>query len=108
MAHLTDQDIEKLSKKDSFLMQKTLYEDIKEMSQGEIKMLMVAIFAYVVDGEIADLKEDKFRFVRVAFNRFKKDYQDDSHKWLESCDKKSKRKKEDWQKKQGDKHPIYG
>lgn len=100
MAHLSSEDIEKLSKKDSFLIEKTLYEDIKEMSTGEVKMLMIAIFAYVVDGEIANLKEDKFRFVRVAFNRFKKSYQDDSHKWLESCEKKSQRKKEDWQKKQ--------
>ena len=106
MAYLTDQDIEKLSKKDSFLIQKTLYEDIKEMETGEVKLLMVAIFAYVVDGEIANLTDNKYRFVRVAFNRFIKDYQDDSHKWLDSCKKKSDRKKEDWNKKQG-KHPIY-
>ena len=108
MANLTSEDVEKLSKKDSFLIQKTLYEDIKEMSQGEVKMLVVAIFAYVVDGEIANLADNKYRFVRVAFNRFKKDYEDDSHKWLESCEKKSQRKKEDWQKKQADKHPRYG
>ncbi len=108
MAHLTDEQIVKLSKKDSFLIQKTLYEDIKEMNAGEVKMLMVAIFAYVVDGEIANLTDDKFRFVRVAFNRFKTDYQDDSHKWLDSCEKKSKRKIEDWQKRQSNKHPTYG
>ncbi len=107
MAHLTDEDIKKLSKKDSFLIQKTLYEDIKEMSMGEVKMLMTAIFAYVVDGEIANLDDGKYRFVRVAFNRFKKDYQDDSHKWIDSCEKKSQRKKEDWNKKQ-EKHPTYG
>ncbi len=108
MAHLTDQDIEKLSKKDSFLIQKTLYEDIKEMETGEVKLLMVAIFAYVVDGEIADLTDNKYRFVRVAFNRFKKDYQDDSHKWLDSCKKKSENKKEDWKKRQSERHPLYG
>ena len=107
MAHLTSDDIEKLSKKDSFLIQKTLYEDIKEMSIGEAKMLMTAIFAYVVDGEIANLSDPKYRFVRVAFNRFKKDYEDDSHKWLDSCKKKSDNKKEDWKKRQSEKQPNY-
>lgn len=108
MAHLTSEDIEKLSKKDSFLIQKTLYEDIKEMNSGEVHALMIAIFAYVVDGEIADHSDEKFRFVRVAFNRFKKDYQDDSHKWLDSCKKKSENKKEDWKKRQPERHPTYG
>lgn len=107
MAHLTDQDIEKLSQKDSFLIQKNLHEDIKEMSPDEVYLLFLSIFGYVNDGELRNLSDSKYRFVRVAFNRFKNDYVDDSVKWIESCKKKSERKKEDWGKKQGLKHPKY-
>ena len=79
----------KLCDKNSFLINKTLFEDIKEMNDGEVKYLMYAIFEYVIDGVIPDLIESHQRFVRVAFNRFKRDYEIDSRKWLDTCDKRS-------------------
>jgi len=101
---MTDEDREKLSKKDSFLLQKTLYEDIKEMSEKEAKFFMMAMFEYVLYGVVPDLSSPQDRFVKVAFNRFKMDYDSDSMKWLESCQKKSERKREDWANRSKDKN----
>lgn len=94
--HFTDEEMEKLCNKNSFLINKTLFEDIKEMGDGEVRYLMYTIFEYVINGVIPDLSEPKKRFVRVAFNRFKNDYIKDSIKWLDTCKLKSDRKKEDW------------
>ncbi len=93
---LSENDRKKLSAKDSFLIQKTLYEDVKEMSEAEAKYFLMKMFEYVLHGVIPDLSLPNQRFVRVSFNRFKTDYDNDSMKWLESCKKKSDRKKEDW------------
>ena len=94
----TKEEHEKLCNKNSFLINKTLYEDIKEMSDGEVRYLMYIIFEYVIAGVIPDLLNADQRFVRVAFNRFKSDYVKDSKKWLQTCKLKSDRKKEDWEK----------
>ena len=95
----TKEEHEKLCSKNSFLINKTLFEDIKEMGDGEVRYLMYVIFEYVNDGVIPDLTSTDKRFVRVAFNRFKSDYIKDSTKWLETCKLKSDRKKEDWKKR---------
>ncbi len=115
MSIITDEDRKKLNSKDSFLIQKTLYEDIKEMSEKEVKYFMMLVFEYVLHGVVPDLSNPQNRFVRVAFNRFKTDYDGDSMKWLESCKRKSDRKKEDWEKRSKNKdkdgnplkHPDY-
>ncbi len=115
MSSISENDRRKLSEKDSFLIQKTLYEDIKEMSDMEVKYFMMRMFEYVLHGVIPDLTNPQNRVVRIAFNRFKTDYDNDSMKWLETCKKKSDRKKEDWanrpKEKDADgnplKHPIY-
>jgi len=95
----TKEEQDKLCGKNSFLINKTLFEDIKLMSDGEVKYLIYVIFEYVIYGVIPDLLNEDQRFVRVAFNRFKCDYVKDSKKWLETCKLKSERKKEDWQKR---------
>lgn len=95
----TKEELEKLCDKNSFLINKTLFEDIKEMSDGEVKYLMYIIFEYVISGVIPDLTNRDQRFVRVAFNRFRSDYVKDSKKWLETCKLKSDRKKDEWKKR---------
>ena len=95
----TKEEHEKLCDKNSFLINKTLFEDIKEMGDGEVRYLMYVIFEYVIDGVIPDLTNADQRFVRVAFNRFKSDYVKDSKKWLTTCKKKSDRKKDEWKKR---------
>jgi len=106
-------DLEKLSGKNSFLIQKSIYEDLKLMSEKEVQYLIMRIFEYVLNGEIPQLDDRKYRFMKSAFNRFKNAYDNDSAKWLKACKKKSENKKADWQKKKTDKngnpleHPLY-
>ncbi len=112
----TKEEIEKLSEKNSFLIQKSFYFDLQNMGEIETKTVINAIFEYVLYGQIPSFNEPKYRFIKSVFDRFKDSYDKDSKKWLKSCEKKSENKKEDWQKKKGDKvdkfgnpleHPIY-
>ena len=95
----TEDEQKKLCDKNSFLINKTLFEDLKEMNDGEVRYLMYVIFEHVIAGVTPDLTEANQRFVRVAFNRFKRDYEIDSRKWLTSCKIKSDRKKDEWKKR---------
>jgi len=109
----TKEELEKLQDKNSFLIQKSIYEDLKLMSEAETHYLVMRMFEYVLNGEIPALDDKKHRFVKSAFNRFKIAYDSDSAKWLKACKKKSENKKADWQKKKTDRqgnpteHPIY-
>ena len=93
------EDLEKLSEKNSFLIQKSIYEDLKLMSDGEVHYLVMRIFEYVLFGIIPDLNNKEHRFILSAFNRFKSAYDSDSMKWLRTCNKKSENKKEEWKKR---------
>ena len=99
MRDLTKEDREKLAEKNSFLIQKSLRIDVKEMGFEETSIFINSVFDYVYDGDIPDLSESKYRFVRAAFNRFKEAYISDSKKWLETCRKKSKAKVKEWQER---------
>ena len=109
----TQEELEKLQSKNSFLIQKSLYEDLKLMSDGEAKYIMISIFEYVESAVIPQLDDVKHRFIKGVFNRFVVAYDKDSIKWLKSCKKKSDNKKADWQKRKIDsqgnqtEHPIY-
>ena len=111
--NFTKEDIEKLSEKNSFLIQKSIYEDLKLMSENEVQYLVMRIFEYVLNGELPELDNKKHRFVKSAFNRFKLAYDNDSMKWLKACKKKSSNKKQEWQKRKTDEagnsleHPTY-
>lgn len=113
MENFTIEQIEKLQEKNSFLIQKSIYEDLKLMTENEVQYLLLRIFEYVLNGEIPHLDNNKHRFVKSAFNRFKIAYDNDSKKWLKSCKTKSDNKKADWQKRKTDKdgnpleHPTY-
>jgi hypothetical protein len=109
----TSEEMEKLQGKNSFLLQKSLYEDLKLMSDSETNYIMMSIFEYVINGVIPELDDVKHRFIKGAFNRFVLAYDNDSIKWLKSCKKKSDNKKADWQKRKIDsqdnptEHPKY-
>jgi len=109
----TKEDIEKLSEKNSFLIQKSIYEDLSLMTDKEVHYLVMRIFEYVLYGEIPNLKAKEHRFILSAFNRFKSAYDNDSMKWLKACKKKSSNKKQEWQKRKTDtagnslEHPTY-
>lgn len=94
---MTKEEIEKLSEKSSFLTQKSLYEDIKEMTDVEAKVFLMAQYEYVIYGIVPDFDKPEQRAVKVALNRFKRDYDSDSKKWLKSCKKKSESKAKEWE-----------
>ena len=110
----TKEELEKLQEKNSFLIQKSIYEDLKLMTENEVQYLVMRIFEYVLNGELPVLDDKKHRFVKSAFNRFKIAYDNDSMKWLKVCKKRSDNKKEDWKKRKNNdtgnplEHPIYG
>lgn len=117
MSDFTTDEIGKLQEKGSFLIQKSLAVDLREMGTEETSLFINAVFDYVTSGIELDLTEQKYRFVRASFNRFKEAYISDSKKWLKSCKKKSESKKNEWQERKkvsktnsnGDpfKHPDY-
>ena len=98
----TEEEIKKLAGKGKFLISTSLYEDLKEMGEKETQLLFYSIFEYVVAGALPVMEGNQYRYVRGAFNRWKSEYIKDSRKWLDSCQKKSEKKKEDWSKKQND------
>ncbi|MDF1877297.1 hypothetical protein JHD47_05655 [Sulfurimonas sp. SAG-AH-194-L11] len=110
---LTKEDIDKLSEKNSFLVQKSMYEDLKLMNASESHYILNAIFEYVISGVIPTLDKQEHRFVKSVFNRFKLAYDNDSSKWLKACKKKSSNKKQEWLKRKTDvsgnplEHPTY-
>ena len=99
MNDLTTEEVEKLSEKNSFLIQKSLIVDLKEMGKEETQLLFNSIFDYVNNGVLPELAEQKFRFVRASFNRFKEAYINDSRKWIKQCNAKSKAKSKEWEKR---------
>ena len=99
MADFTIDEIEKLQEKNSFLLQKSLIVDVKEMGIEETNLLFNAILDYVVTGVEPNLEGQKFRFIRASFNRFKEAYISDSKKWLKTCRKKSEAKAKEWQER---------
>ena len=117
MEDFTKEELEKLQEKNSFLIQKSLYVDIKEMGIEEKNLFLVSVFEYVICGAIPNLIELKYRFVRASFNRFKDAYTSDSKKWLKTCKNKSEAKSKEWQERKKTptkdqdgnptEHPIY-
>ena len=109
----TKEEIEKLQGKNSFLIQKSIHEDVKIMSDSEAHYFLMSLFDYVIDGVIPSLDRQDQRIVKSTFNRFKVAYDKDSSKWLDSCKRKSNNKKEEWNNKKNDKngnplqHPVY-
>ena len=109
----TKEELEKLESKNSFLIQKSMYEDIKIMTENETHFLLMAVFEYSMCGVVPKLDGQEQRLVKSAFNRFKMSYDKDSKSWLKSCKRKSEVKKEWHKKKKTDdvgnplEHPQY-
>jgi len=97
MSDFNISELEKLQGKGSFLIQKSLAVDLREMGIEETYLFINAVFDYVTGGVEPDLAEQKYRFVRASFNRFKEAYISDSRKWLKSCKNKSEAKSKEWQ-----------
>ena len=93
---MTDEELEKVRAKKSFMLQKSLIHDIEAMSGEEVKFLMQAIFRYVIYGETYELTHPDNRAVRVAFGRFMEDYKRDCIAWLETCNKNRENIRKRW------------
>lgn len=85
----TEDEVQKIQNKKSFIFHKSLRYDIEAMSAEEVKFFMEVIFLFVSDGELLDLAPESNRGVRVAFNRFYDDYIRDNQEWLKTCKQKS-------------------
>ena len=115
MADFTTDESEKLQEKNSFLIQKSLIVDVKEMGVEETNLFFNSILDYVVTGTEPTLEGIKFRFVRASFNRFKETYLSDSKKWLKTCKKNKDNATARWERAQPTKdkngnptaHPKY-
>ena len=95
---MTEEELEKIRAKKSFIIHKSLEVDIREMTGEEVKLLMLAIFDFVNNGQTYDFKHPSNRAVRVAFNRFLEDYKRDSMAWLETCNKNRENIRKRWDK----------
>ena len=111
MPNHTKEEMEKLEEKNSFLIQKSMYEDIKLMTEIETHFLLMAVFEYVISGVIPSLDRSDQRLVKSAFNRFKMAHDDNSTRYLKTCKKNQENINKRWKKKPKDEqlqHPIYG
>ncbi len=86
----TDEELKKIQNKKSFIIQKSLEIDMENMTDAEVKYLMMTIFSFVSRGELRDLSHPENRVVKIAFDRFMEDYKRDSEAWIESIRQRSK------------------
>ncbi len=85
MSNYTKEELEKLQDRNSILIQKSMYEDIKIMTEVETHFLLMAIFEYAISGVVPTLERQDQRIVKSAFNRFKMTYEDNSMKFIKTC-----------------------
>ncbi len=85
--HFSDQDLAILKRKSKFLIHEDMFEDIKEFTADEIKLLMYSIFEYVTGGVLPMIED---RMVRRTFNSFRKQHDENLREWLDGRTQKIK------------------
>lgn len=71
--------------KEGFIVYKSFYEPIKELSLEHKGLLLVAIFEYQVNNRIIDLPSE----CRMAFKFFKNQFDLDVKKYTKICEKRA-------------------
>lgn len=71
--------------KEGFVIYKSFYEPIKELSLEHKGLLLVAIFEYQINGRIIDLPSE----CRMAFKFFKNQFDLDTKKYTKICEKRA-------------------
>lgn len=80
--HFSDQEQTFLKKKNKFLIQDDMYEEIKLLKDSDIALLMYSIYEYATQGALPELDEEYQIPVKMAFNRFRKQHDENLRDWL--------------------------
>ena len=108
---MTNQDIEKLNNRKSFLFPLHLnYLITKDMTDHEAGTLIKSIMEYVTSGILPDFKDRTF--AKSGFGQFKEAYDKEAEKYINECNTKKQKALEREEKKRKEsekhKHPKYG
>jgi len=80
--HFTDQELKLLKKKNKFLIQNDMFEEIQVLKDSDIALLMYSIYEYATQGVLPELDEEYQIPVKMAFNRFRKQHDENLRDWL--------------------------
>lgn len=80
--HFSDQELKLLKKKNKFLIQDDMFEEIKLLKDSDIALLMYSIYEYATKQSLPELDEEYQIPVKMAFNRFKKQHDENLKDWL--------------------------
>ena len=80
--HFTDQELKLLTKKNKFLIQDDMFEEIKLLKDTDIALLMYSIYDYATQGVLPEIDEEYQIPVKMAFNRFRKQHDENLKDWL--------------------------
>ncbi len=80
--HFTDQELKLLEKKNKFLIQDDMFEEIKLLKDSDIALLMYSIYEYATQRVLPELDEEYQIPVKMAFNRFRKQHDENLRDWL--------------------------
>ncbi len=95
--NFTQEDIEKLDSRASFLLTKHLMPLVNLMTMEERGLLLTAILAYGIRIELVDMSSSKI--VEGAFNLFKQDFIKEGKRYLKTCDKNKENIEKRWSKR---------
>ena len=84
----TEQELALLRQKKKFLIQDDMFEEIKLLRDSHIALLIYSIFEYVESGMLPELEEEHHIPIKMSFNRFKKQHDENCREWLDSRKKK--------------------
>lgn len=80
--YFSDQELKLLKKKNKFLIQDDMFEEIKLLKDSDIALLMYSIYEYATQQSLPELDEEYQIPVKMAFNRFKKQHDENLKDWL--------------------------
>ena len=80
--HFSDQELKLLKKKNKFLIQDDMFEEIKLLKESDVVLLMYSIYEYATQGALPELDEEYQIPVKMAFNRFRKQHDENLRDWL--------------------------
>ena len=92
--HLTDEEIQKLHDRQSFLLPKSLMALVNIMDNEDRGLLLTAILSYGINLEEIDISRNKL--VLGAFNLFKQDFNKEGKRYVDRCKKNSANVKKRW------------
>ena len=88
--HFTDQELKLLEKKNKFLIQDDMFEEIKLLKDTDIVLLMYSIYEYATQRVLPELDEEYQLPVKMAFNRFRRQHDGNLREWLKSKEASSR------------------